>query len=47
VDEERIEMLCSAEAARAVVQAAKDAHPYEEVALDIYPLLQLRDLPGL
>jgi hypothetical protein len=38
VPEERIEVLCSREKLSEVLQAMKAAHPYEEVAYDIYPL---------
>lgn len=38
VEEERIETVCSRELLEAVVGAIKEVHPYEEVALDVYPL---------
>ncbi len=38
VAEERIEVLCEREKLPKVMQAIKDVHPYEEVAIDIYPL---------
>lgn len=38
VEEERIEVVCNRHMLREVVAAIKGAHPYEEVALDIYPL---------
>ncbi len=38
VAEERIEVLCSRSLLNDVVTAMKAAHPYEEVAYDIYPL---------
>lgn len=41
VAEERIEFVCPKELAGKVVAAIKRVHPYEEVALDIYPLLDL------
>ena len=41
VDEERIEFICEEENIEKVVLAMKKAHPYEEVAYDIYPLLDL------
>jgi hypothetical protein len=41
VTEERIEITCDQTLAKKVVKAIKAAHPYEEVALDIYPLLDL------
>lgn len=39
VEEERIEVVCRRDNAKVVIAAMKAAHPYEEVALDIYPLL--------
>lgn len=44
VEEERVEVLCPREKVADVVAAIKSAHPYEEVALDVYPLLT-PDLP--
>jgi len=38
VQEERIEMICERSIVKDVVSAIKKVHPYEEVALDIYPL---------
>jgi len=38
VAEERIEFTCTKEVVAAVVEAIKAVHPYEEVALDVYPL---------
>lgn len=38
VEEERVETVCPKDKAREVVAAIKKVHPYEEVALDIYPL---------
>lgn len=39
VDEERIEVICPKEKLSEVVTAIKTAHPYEEPAIDVYPLL--------
>jgi len=39
VAEERIEVVCDRLNAKVVIAALKEAHPYEEVAVDIYPLL--------
>ena len=39
VDEERIEVVCNRHDAKVVIEAMKAAHPYEEVAFDVYPLL--------
>lgn len=38
VPEERIEVICSREKLQGVIKAIKEVHPYDEVALDIYPL---------
>jgi hypothetical protein len=38
VEEERIEAICNRGVLKDVVAAIKKVHPYEEVALDIYPL---------
>lgn len=38
VEEERIEVICDRGILKEVVAAIKKVHPYEEVALDIYPL---------
>jgi hypothetical protein len=38
VDEERIEVVCSADLLNVVIAAIKEVHPYEEVALDVYPI---------
>ena len=41
VEEERIEFVCSKNKAKAII---KKIHPYEEVALDIYPLINEEEL---
>lgn len=38
VPEERIETICYKKDLKKVITAIKKVHPYEEVALDIYPL---------
>ncbi len=38
VSEERIEVVCERRRLKEVVEAIKKAHPYEEIALDVYPL---------
>jgi hypothetical protein len=38
-DEERIETICPSEKLDEVLAAVKKAHPYEEPAIDVYPLL--------
>ncbi len=44
VEEERIEVTVAKSKARAAVDAIKSVHPYEEIALDIYPLLDISEL---
>lgn len=44
VEEERIETICPRKIAKVVIAAIKKVHPYEEVALDIYPLLNEENL---
>ncbi|MBP9667539.1 hypothetical protein KBD87_01910 [Candidatus Saccharibacteria bacterium] len=44
VEEERIEVVCGRENAKVIIEAMKQAHPYEEVAFDIYPLLSEEEL---
>lgn len=39
VEEERIEVICPKEKLLEVLAAIKAAHPYEEPAIDVYPLL--------
>lgn len=42
VEEERIETICPAEKLEEVLAAVKKVHPYEEPAVDVYPLLNGR-----
>ncbi|MBI4036988.1 hypothetical protein HY385_01030 [Candidatus Daviesbacteria bacterium] len=44
VAEVRLETVCPREKAKEIIAAIKKAHPYEEVALDIYPLLSEEEL---
>ncbi|MEK6896342.1 MAG: hypothetical protein AABX12_02700 [Nanoarchaeota archaeon] len=44
VEEERIEFVCPKNKAKSIIQAIKSVHPYEEVALDIYSLIDEEDL---
>jgi hypothetical protein len=39
VEEEQIEVVCSRSIAKRVIAALKAAHPYEEVIVDITPLI--------
>ena len=41
VNEERIEVACEKEQAADIIRVIKDVHPYEEVVVDVYPMLQL------
>ncbi len=41
VDEERIEVACEKEQASKIIETIKQVHPYEEVVVDIYPMLSL------
>ena len=40
VMEHRIEVVCDRAKAKSVLAAMKKVHPYEEVAFDIYPLIE-------
>lgn len=39
VEEEHIEVVCDRTAAKQVIKALRDAHPYEEVIVNIVPLI--------
>lgn len=41
VDEERIEVACEKDQAAKIIEVIKKVHPYEEVVIDAYPMLQL------
>jgi hypothetical protein len=41
VVEERIEMLCADDRLRDGLAAIRPAHPYEEPAIDVYPLAEI------
>jgi len=43
-NEERIEVVCDRDMAKQAIAAMRHAHPYEEVAFDIYPLLDESEL---
>lgn len=43
VTEERIEVVCAKDKVTAVIAAIKGAQPYEEVVIDIYPVLDVQD----
>ncbi len=44
VEEERVEVVCDRSDAKNIIEAMKKAHPYEEVAFDVYPLISEEDL---
>lgn len=44
VEEERIEVICQKEKLKDVVTAIKKTHPYEEVPIEIYQLIDEEDL---
>ncbi len=44
VDEERIEVACEKSQLNTIVQAIKAVHPYEEVVIDVYPMLVLENM---
>jgi len=44
VTEERIEALCEKNRLKEVIEAIHAVHPYEEVAMDIYPIEDLSSL---
>jgi len=39
VTEERIETVCYRKDVEKIIDAVKKVHPYEEVAIDVYPLI--------
>jgi len=40
VEEEKIETICPIDKVKSVVEAIKKVHPYEEPAIDVFPLLK-------
>jgi len=44
VDEEKIEVICQKEKVKEVISAIKAVHPYEEIPLEIYPLIGEEEL---
>lgn len=43
VAEERIEVACEKSQVNDIISAIKKVHPYEEIAIDIYPMLILEN----
>ncbi len=44
VEEERIEFVCPRNKAKSIISVIKEVHPYEEVALDIYSVINEEEL---
>lgn len=44
VKEDRIEVMCNKDKAKSAILAIKSVHPYEEVPIDIYPLISEEEL---
>ncbi|MFH0749976.1 MAG: hypothetical protein V1917_03650 [Candidatus Gottesmanbacteria bacterium] len=44
VEEERIEVTCEEKDIKKIIAAIKSVHPYEEVPINIYPLLSTEEL---
>lgn len=44
IDEEAVEVVCERANAKAAIAAMRAVHPYEEVAFDIYPLIDESEL---
>jgi hypothetical protein len=44
VEEEQIEITCDRAIAKKVIVTLKDAHPYEDVIIEVVPLLDEEDL---
>lgn len=44
VTEERIEVVCDRAVAKQAIATIKTVHPYDEIAFDIYPLLEENEL---
>lgn len=44
VKEIKLEFICDLSVVRSVLKALRDAHPYEEPAIDIVPLIDENDL---
>ena len=43
VEEERIEVICEREKVRQVIAAIKKTHPYEQIPLEIYQLIDEKE----
>ncbi|MDD5836383.1 MAG: cytochrome C biogenesis protein [bacterium] len=45
-DEDRLEVICNIEEVKPLIRKIKEVHPYEEVGIDIYPLIDIDDIEG-
>lgn len=43
VEEEKIEITCEKSQLKQLIAVIEKAHPYEEVAIDVYPLLDIKN----
>lgn len=41
VEEERIEVACEKDELATIIKTIREVHPYEEVVIDLYPMLAL------
>ena len=47
VQEDKLEFICDIENVKNVIEKLKEAHPYEEPAIDIVPLIDLQEFDTL
>ena len=43
IQEERIEFVCDRENAKEILAAIRKVHPYDEIAADVFRLLQMKN----
>lgn len=44
IEENKIEFICEKEEAKFIIEKIREVHPYEEPAIDIFPLIDETDL---
>jgi len=44
VKEDKIEFVCNIGEVEKIIKLIKDNHPYEEVGIDVYPLINIEDI---
>ena len=44
VNEDKLEVICDIKLAKEVIKRIREVHPYEEPAIDIFPLIDEKDL---